>query len=95
MQTQANLLNRAVEVSDVAEVSALGAAKLAWAALGEGPFSGRRPGAHARVFTSRLDSETRGRQRRQWRTEVNRARFDDTAHDGRTPASEAVHRDHH
>lgn len=93
VQTQANLLNRAVEVSDVAEVSALGAAKLAWAALGEAvQWPATSP---TRVFTSRLDSETRGRQRRHWRREVNRARFDDTAHDDRTPASEAVHHDHH
>jgi len=34
MQTQADLLRRAVEVADVAEVSALGAARMAWSALG-------------------------------------------------------------
>ena len=35
VQTQADLLGREVEVGDVAEVSALGAAKLAWRALGQ------------------------------------------------------------
>ena len=34
VQTQADLLGREVEVGEVAEVSALGAAKLAWRALG-------------------------------------------------------------
>ena len=34
MQTQADLLGRPVEVADVAEVSALGAAQLGWSRLG-------------------------------------------------------------
>ncbi len=73
MQTQADLLDRDVEVSEVAEVSALGAAKLAWEVLGEGsrwPTENR-----ARVVTSRLDPDTRIRRRRDWAAEVARARF--------------------
>ena len=35
VQTQADLLGREVEVSETAEVSALGAAKLAWRSLGQ------------------------------------------------------------
>ena len=76
VQTQADLLGHDVEVSVVAELSALGSAKLAWESLGEGS---RWPAENrARVVTSRLDPETRIRRRRRWATEVARARFPST-----------------
>ena len=60
VQTQADLLGREVEVAEVAEVSALGAAKLAWRALGNGapgrPSSGR-------IYRPILDASERRRRR--------------------------------
>ncbi len=76
VQTQADLLGHDVEVSEVAELSALGAAKLAWGVLGEGSRWPRE--SRARVVTSRLDPETRIRRRRHWAAEVARARFPST-----------------
>ena len=73
VQTQADLLGHDVEVSEVAEVSALGAAKLAWEVLGE---RSRWPRENrAKVVRSRLDPDTRIRRRRNWAAEVARARF--------------------
>ena len=73
VQTQADLLGHDVEVSAVAEVSALGAAKLAWEVLGE---RSRWPRENrGKVVTSRLDPDTRIRRRRNRATEVARARF--------------------
>ena len=51
VQTQADLLGREVQVGEVAEVSALGAARLAWAALGRDvswPVAARRPDLRSR-----------------------------------------------
>jgi glycerol kinase len=72
MQTQADLLGREVEVSDVAEVSALGAAKLAWRALG------RRdawPNSSGRICRPIADPDERRRRRAHWAGEINRTRF--------------------
>ncbi len=70
MQTQADLLGRTVEVADVAEVSALGAARLGWSRLGhEVP-----PVAATRSFVAAVTEPERQRSRDQWRQEVVRAR---------------------
>ena len=56
VQTQANLLNHAVEVSDVAEVSALGAARLAWVTVDEASqWPATTPGAGVHLPTRRRD----------------------------------------
>ena len=47
VQTQADLLGRNVEASDVPEVSALGVAKLAWQTLGHGQWTGRFQPRHS------------------------------------------------
>ena len=73
MQTQADLLDRAVEVGDVAEVSAVGAAKLGWHAAGEG--SAWQEPRRRRRYDPRYDESQRRQQRARWRTEVARARF--------------------
>jgi glycerol kinase len=73
MQTQADLLDRTVEVADMAEVSALGAAKLAWRALGR---SDEWPAAAtARRFSSQIGAREREQRRRHWAGEVARARL--------------------
>jgi glycerol kinase len=77
MQTQANLLGREVEASDVAEVSALGAAKLAWRALGhEGAWPTESSG---RIYRPIVDPSERRRRREHWAGEINRARFTPSA----------------
>lgn len=64
MQTQADLLGFAVEVSDVAEISALGAAELAWTTLAQTTgWAGQRP---TRVFEPTLDLAGREQQRAHW-----------------------------
>ncbi len=73
MQTQTDLLGREVEVSDVAEVSALGAAKLAWRALGqEGAWPAGRSG---RIYSPIVEPAERRRRREHWAGEINRTRF--------------------
>ncbi len=69
MQSQADLLGRPVEVSSVAEVSALGVAQLGWASLGAAGdwTAGDRS---ARVFDSHLEGQERSRRRDGWRREV-------------------------
>ena len=70
MQTQADLLGRPVEVADIAEVSALGAAHLGWSRLGiKIP-----PAAATRSFVPTMAEPERGRRREAWRLAVNRAR---------------------
>ncbi|MEQ7007454.1 FGGY family carbohydrate kinase [Actinopolymorpha sp. B17G11] len=69
MQTQADLLAHPVEVADVAELSALGAAQLAWQSLGS-TTSWAEQRIPARIFTSTLDDETRRRRREHWADEV-------------------------
>ncbi|GAA3591930.1 FGGY-family carbohydrate kinase [Kribbella ginsengisoli] len=64
MQTQADLLGFGVEVSDVAEISALGAAELAWTTLGQA--TGWAEQRTTRVFEPTLDQSARRRQRAHW-----------------------------
>ena len=68
VQTQADLLGRDVQVGEVAEVSALGAARLAWASLGGDtawPVGERRHGLRAGAARPE-----RRRRRRRWAGEV-------------------------
>jgi glycerol kinase len=75
MQTQADLLGRPVEVADVPEVSALGAAALARGRIGD---AGRRPRLTAastprspgRVFVPEIDDRTRAVRRECWQEQV-------------------------
>jgi glycerol kinase len=73
VQTQADLLGREVEVSDVPEVSALGAAKLAWRALGHG--SAWPPDRSGRVYRPIADPNERRQRREHWTREIARTRF--------------------
>jgi glycerol kinase len=70
MQTQADLLGRPVDVADVAEVSALGAASLGWSRLGVLV----PPVAATRSFGPGLAEAERLARRDRWRHEVDRAR---------------------
>src|SRR5215207_8813620 len=73
VQTQADLLGREVQVSEVAEVSALGAAKLAWRALGhEDAWPSRNSG---RIYRPVLDPVERRRRRGRWASEISRTKF--------------------
>ena len=73
VQTQADLLGREVEVSDVPEVSALGAAKLAWRALGqESAWPRDRSG---RIYRPIVDPNNRRQRREHWEGEIQRTRF--------------------
>lgn len=72
MQTQADLLGRDVGASEVAEVSALGTAKLAWQALGHG---GGWPGNSGQIYRPIVDPNERRRRRTHWIGEINRTRF--------------------
>jgi glycerol kinase len=73
MQTQTDLLGRDVEVSEIAEVSALGAAKLAWQALGRG--SAWPHSSSSRIYRPILDGNERHMRRSRWAGEINRTRF--------------------
>ena len=64
MQTQADLLGRPVEVADVPEASALGAAELAWTTLGA--TTGWAARRSYRTFEPRLDAAARAELRTQW-----------------------------
>jgi glycerol kinase len=80
VQTQADLLGREVEVSDVPEVSALGAAKLAWRALGnEDAWPTTSSG---RIYRPLVDPDERRRRREHWAGEISRTRFTPTLQDG-------------
>ncbi|PWD50643.1 glycerol kinase [Serinibacter arcticus] len=82
MQTQADLLGRAVRVSGEPEASALGAAMLASRALGhtwpardgDGEGEGARDGAAHRVVEPRLSDADRAARRATWRDAVARSR---------------------
>jgi glycerol kinase len=64
MQTQADLLGHPVEASNVAEVSALGAAELAWTTLGETTaWADRRT---ARTFGPAINAGSRATRRTHW-----------------------------
>jgi glycerol kinase len=85
MQTQADLLGREVEASDVAEVSALGAAKLAWRALGRQdawPNS-----SNGQIYRPIVDSEERRRRRDHWAGEINRTLFTPSSEDSANASS--------
>jgi glycerol kinase len=73
VQTQADLLGREVEVSETAEVSALGAAKLAWRSLGRESVWPTR--SRGRVYVPIMDSRERRRRRERWAGEISRTRF--------------------
>lgn len=73
VQTQADLLGREVLVSEVAEVSALGAAKLAWRALGQGAAWPTQ--STGRIYQPILSSIERGRRRGDWAREISRTTF--------------------
>jgi glycerol kinase len=73
VQTQADLLGREVEVAEVAEVSALGAAKLAWRALGDG--AAWPTASNGRIYLPILDATERASRRRRWAGEISRTRF--------------------
>jgi glycerol kinase len=70
MQTQADLLGRPVEVADVAEVSALGAAHLGWSRLG----TQIPPAAATKSFVPAMGEPERRRRRELWRRQVAHAR---------------------
>ncbi|MFG1818434.1 FGGY family carbohydrate kinase [Kribbella sp. NPDC049174] len=64
MQTQADLLGHPVEAADVAEISALGTAELAWTTLGETTsWADKRTG---RIFEPAIDPESRVARRTHW-----------------------------
>jgi glycerol kinase len=66
-------LGREVEVAEVAEVSALGAAKLAWRSIGqEAAWPSGRSG---RTYRPIMDVSERRRRRRHWAGEVSRTTF--------------------
>ena len=72
VQTQADLLGRYVQVGNVAEVSALGAARLAWGALGaDTSWPAHAGGA---VYSPGLEEPQRRQRRRHWAGEVSRTR---------------------
>jgi glycerol kinase len=79
MQTQADLLGREVEVSDIAEVSALGAAKLAWRALGHAHAWPNSSGG--RIYHPIVDHSERRRRREHWSGEIERTRFTSSTED--------------
>ena len=66
MQTQADLLGRPVEVADLPEVSALGAADLARGRIGGTPS----PRSTGRVFEPAIDDRARAERRDRWREQV-------------------------
>jgi glycerol kinase len=70
MQTQADLLGRPVDVADVAEVSALGAAQLGWSRLGV--FV--PPAAASRSFGAALAEPERQERRDRWRMAIAHVR---------------------
>ena len=73
VQTQADLLGREVELSEMAEVSALGAAKLAWHALGQ--ESAWPTYSSGKIYRSILDPTERRQRRQHWAGEISRTRF--------------------
>ena len=73
VQTQADLLGREVEVAAVAEVSALGAAKLAWRSLGqEAAWPSDRSG---RIYRPIMEASERRLRRHHWAGEILRTTF--------------------
>jgi glycerol kinase len=70
MQTQADLLGRSVDVADVAEVSALGAAQLGWSRVGV--FV--PPAAASKSFGPALTEPARQGRRDRWRSAIAHVR---------------------
>jgi glycerol kinase len=64
MQTQADLLGHPVEAADVPEISALGAAELAWSTLGE-PTGWSKHRAY-RTYNPTLPASARTHLRTAW-----------------------------
>jgi glycerol kinase len=83
MQIQADLLGREVEVADIAETSALGAAQLAWQSLSP-RLDWTSDRARPRTFSPGVDPADRHRRRAIWAGEVIRARL--------TPVKEGIDR---
>jgi glycerol kinase len=77
VQTQADLLGREVQVGEVAEISALGAARLAWSALGQD--ASWPSGINGQTYVPALEDSERRRRRRRWAGEVRRTRYDPLA----------------
>ncbi len=77
VQTQADLLGRNVEASDVPEVSALGVAKLAWQALGHA--DAWPSDSSGRIYRPIVDGDERRLRRAHWAGEINRTRFTPSA----------------
>jgi glycerol kinase len=74
MQTQADLLRREVQVADLAEASALGAARMGWSALkSTSAWSSDLDGATR--YAPRHDDPAMARRRRQWQQAVRRSRL--------------------
>ena len=73
MQTQADLLGTVVEVADIAEISARGAAQLGWQALSSWSADAAGTG-QPRTFDPSIEISEREARRTLWRAEVARAR---------------------
>ncbi len=73
MQLQADLLNRPVIRNDVAEVGALGAAAMGFAALGVDPLAVLSGTGHARTFTPAADPAIRDQTHARWQAAIRRA----------------------
>ena len=72
MQTQADLLGHPVEAADIPEISALGAAELAWTTLGESTaWSGKRT---FRTFEPAITATERTTRRATWSTAITTTR---------------------
>lgn len=76
MQSQADLLQRTVEVADVAEISAVGAAQLAWQTVGSADWSELRGASR---YAPELSAAEQADRRADWARQVARARFDGRA----------------
>lgn len=76
VQTQADLLGRGVQIGEVAEISALGAARLAWATLGQ--QASWPSTSSGRSYVPELPEPERQRRRRRWAEEVRRTRYQGT-----------------
>jgi glycerol kinase len=73
VQTQADLLGREVEVGEVTEVSALGAARLAWRVLGRERTWPTVSGG--RIYRPGMDRTERHQHRLSWAGAISRTRF--------------------
>jgi len=74
MQTQADLLRREVQVADLAEASALGAARMGWSAL-TSSLAWPSEVTGATRYAPREDEPAVARSRRRWQQAVRRSRL--------------------